>query len=316
MPPVIPRSSVDSSLAALAAGRHRDPFSVLGPHSLGKEPGVVIRAFNPAAREIAVRIMGTGELHPMGRGLNEGLFEVVLPGTEIPDYRLRITFRGDHVVEIDDPYRYGQVLTGFDLHLIGEGTHRRVYQKLGAHRITVGTTVGVHFAVWAPNADRVSVIGDFNGWDGRVHAMRLLAPAGIWEIFIPELPDGEKYKYEIRTPGGALLKKTDPYGVAFEAPPQTASIVRDISRYQWGDSAWMASRGEQGGWLGRPMSVYEVHLGSWARVPEEGERFLTYRELADRLVPYVKDLGFTHIELLPVMEHPFSGSWGYQVTGF
>jgi 1,4-alpha-glucan branching enzyme len=146
--------------------------------------------------------------------------------------------------------------------------------------------------------------------------MRLLAPAGIWEIFIPELPDGEKYKYEIRTPGGALLKKTDPYGVAFEAPPQTASIVRDISGYQWGDSAWMASRGGQGGWLDRPMSVYEVHLGSWARVPEEGERFLTYRELADRLVPYVKDLGFTHIELLPVMEHPFSGSWGYQVLGF
>src|SRR5207244_5119130 len=163
-----------------------------------------------------------------------GIFEVRLQDS-VPDYRLRITFPADHIVEIDDPYRYGRVLTDFDLHLLGEGTHHRAFEKLGAHRITVGATAGVHFAVWAPNADRVSVVGDFNGWDGRVHAMRLLAPGGIWEIFIPALGDGEKYKFEIRAKGGAILKKTDPYGVAFEVPTQSAAIVHEISRYEWHD---------------------------------------------------------------------------------
>src|SRR5207302_2961127 len=199
-------------------------------------------------------------------------------------------------LEIDDPYRYGRVLTDYDLHLLGEGTHYRSFEKLGAHRIQVGTTAGVHFAVWAPNADRVSVIGDFNAWDGRVHAMRLLLPNGIWEIFVPDLPEGEKYKFEIRTKTGAILKKTDPFGLAFEVPPNAAAIVRDISHYQWRDSAWMSARRERAIWLDRPLAIYEAHLGSWARVPEEGNRFLTYRELAYRLVPYVKDLGFSHVE--------------------
>jgi 1,4-alpha-glucan branching enzyme len=162
----------------------------------------------------------------------------------------------------------------------------------------------------------VSLVGDLNGWDGRVTPMRLLVPNGIWEIFIPDLADGEKYKFEIRAKSGALLKKSDPFGFAFEVPPQSASIVRDISRYQWHDQEWLAARPAHGGWLDRPAAFYEVHLGSWARVPEEGNRFLTYREMAHRLVPYVKEMGFTHIELLPVMEHPFSGSWGYQVLGF
>jgi 1,4-alpha-glucan branching enzyme len=173
----------------------------------------------------------------------------------------------------------------------------------------------VHFAVWAPNADRVSVIGDFNGWDGRVTPMRFLT-GGVWEMFVPDFPDGEKYKFEIRTRSGAILKKTDPFARAFEAPPQTAAIVRDVSTYVWRDDDWIAARPACGAWLDRPVSTYEVHLGSWARVPEEGNRFLTYRELAHRLVPYVKGMGYTHIELLPVMEHPFSGSWGYQVLGF
>jgi 1,4-alpha-glucan branching enzyme len=248
------------------------------------------------------------------------VYEAVVPGdAKRPtalDYRLRVTFPGDHIVEVDDPYRYGRVLSDFDLHLLAEGTHYRAFDKLGAHRLAVGTTTGVHFAVWAPNADRVSVVGDFNGWDGRVHAMRHLMPNGIWEIFIPDLRDGEKYKFEIRTHAGALLKKSDPFGFSFEAPPQSAAVVRDITRYQWGDREWMAARPARGGWLSDAMAIYEVHLGSWARVPEEGNRFLTYREMADRLVPYVKSMGFTHIELLPVMEHPFSGSWGYQVLGF
>jgi 1,4-alpha-glucan branching enzyme len=220
------------------------------------------------------------------------------------------------VIELDDPYRYGRVLSDFDLHLFGEGTHLRAFEKLGAHRIHVGSTIGVHFAVWAPNAARVSVVGDFNGWDGRVHAMRFLSPNGVWEIFVPDLPDGEKYKFEIRTGTGALVKKSDPFGFAFEVPPQSASIVHDISHYEWRDEAWMTARATHHEWLAEPMSIYEVHLGSWARVPEKGARFLTYRELASRLVSYAKEMGFTHIELLPVMEHPFSGSWGYQVLGF
>jgi 1,4-alpha-glucan branching enzyme len=209
-----------------------------------------------------------------------------------------------------------RVLTDYDLHLFGEGTFLRAFEKLGAHRVTAGGMVGIHFAVWAPNAAQVSLIGDFNGWDVRVHPMRNLGPSGVWEIFIPGLADGEKYKYEIRTRSGAVLKKADPYGVSFEVPPQSASVVRDISNYIWHDAEWMATRDSFNSWLERPMSVYEVHLGSWARVPEDANRFLTYRELADRLVPYVQESGFTHVEFLPVMEHPFSGSWGYQVLGF
>ena len=294
-----------------------DPFASLGPHV--EDGRTVVRAFHPAVRSMEIRETATGALRPMTKRDLAGLYEARVdapPSAGPPDYRLRLTFPDNHVLEIDDPYRYGRVLSDFDLHLLGEGAHFRLHEKLGAHRITIGSTTGVHFAVWAPNAARVSLIGDFNGWDGRVHPMRLLAPAGVWELFIPDLPDGEKYKFEIRTRAGVLLKKTDPFGVAFEVPPQSASIVRDISGYAWRDEAWVAARRARGAWLDQPMTTYEVHLGSWARVPEEGNRFLTYREMAARLVPYVKDMGFTHIELLPVMEHPFSGSWGYQVLGF
>jgi 1,4-alpha-glucan branching enzyme len=310
--------SLDPALAALINGVSRDPFAALGPHPDEHGTGCVVRAFHPAAQAIEIHLVPAGERRPMTRRHPAGLFEIHLD--EPSDYRLRIAYPADHDadhnVEIDDPYRYGRVLTDFDLHLLSEGTHHRAFEKLGAHRITVGTTTGVHFAVWAPNADRVSLIGDFNGWDGRVYPMRLLAPAGLWEIFIPNLPDGERYKFEILTKSGDLLKKSDPFGISFEVPPQSASIVRDISGYAWQDGAWMRRRREQGGWLDRPMAIYEVHLGSWARVPDDGNRFLTYAELAHRLVPYVKEMGFTHIELLPVMEHPFSGSWGYQVLGF
>jgi 1,4-alpha-glucan branching enzyme len=305
--------AVDRSLAALASGRNRDPFAVLGPHPA--ERGFIVRAIQPAARKIEFHDLSTGAIAPMTPLDDTGIFELTIDADRVPDYRLRITVT-DHTFEVDDPYRYGRVLTDFDLYLLGEGTHYRAFEKLGAHRTHVGSAVGVHFAVWAPNADRVSVVGDFNGWDGRVHPMRLLAPAGVWELFIPNLPDGEKYKFEIRTNTGALLKKSDPFGFAFEIPPSTASVVRDISGYIWQDAEWMAKRHEHGGWLDRPLAVYEVHLGSWMRVPEEGRRFLSYRELAARLVPYVKGLGYTHIELLPVMEHPYSGSWGYQVLGF
>jgi len=209
------------------------------------------------------------------------------------------------------PPRSRQILTDYDLHLFNEGTHYRAWQKFGSHRTTVDGVSGVHFAVWAPNARRVSVIGDFNRWDGRTHVMTSLASSGVWEIFVPGLTEGACYKYEVH-----LLEKADPYAQRFEVPPNSASIIWTEGRYEWGDQEWLRDRPSFAGWHERPMSIYEVHLGSWRRIPEEGNRFLSYRELAETLVPYVREMGYTHIELMPVMEHPFSGSWGYQVIGF
>jgi 1,4-alpha-glucan branching enzyme len=309
------KSQSENALAAVAEGRHSDPFSVLGPHVVGNR--LVIRACLPGAETVAVAFNGRGGPAPMQRRHPAGLFEASVPhdGGELPDYRLHAKYRGDHTAEIDDPYRYGRVISDYDLYLFGEGNNIRVYQKFGAHPMTLGEAAGVHFAVWAPNAQRVSTVGDFNNWDGRVHPMRALGSAGVWEIFIPGVAPGQRYKFEIRTPQGGLLVKTDPFGFAFEVPPLSASIVY-ADDYQWQDDEWMRRRAELDSWFRRPMSVYEVHLGSWMRVPEDGDRYLTYRELAERLIPYVRDMGYTHIELLPVMEHPFSGSWGYQVTGF
>jgi 1,4-alpha-glucan branching enzyme len=308
----------DAHVRALVSATCTDPFGVLGPHGLtiDDRPAVVVRTLQPAARKVEL-LVGSQALE-MDRCHAAGLFELVQEQADLgTPYRFRTTYPDGHVIETDDPYRYGRVLTDFDLHLLGEGTHARAYDRLGAHRVTLGSTTGVHFAVWAPNAERVSVLGDFNGWDGRVHPMRLLMPNGIWELFIPDLPDGERYKYEIRSRnGGVVSQKADPFGFFFEMPPASASIVWDLDKHQWRDQEWMQSRPERNHWMDRPMAVYEVHLGSWRRVPERHHGFLTYRELAEQLVPYVKEMGFTHIELLPVMEHPFSGSWGYQVIGF
>ena len=303
----------DSALQALAEARHADPFAVLGPHADSR--GVVIRALVPTAERITLTRNGSGSVE-MERRHPAGIFEAVLPGaTEIPDYRLRVVYRGGSTSEIDDPYRYGRVLTDYDLYLFGEGKHTRIYEKLGAHPMTIGIAAGVHFAVWSPNAKRLSVVGDFNAWDGRRHPMRSLGASGVWEIFIPGLAVGEKYKFEILSRYGEVLLKSDPFGFAFELPPQNASVVA-APAYEWKDTEWMRTRESAASWFHRPMAVYEVHLGSWARIPEEGNRYLTYTELAARLIPYVKEMGYSHIELLPVMEHPFSGSWGYQVIGF
>ncbi len=209
------------------------------------------------------------------------------------------------------------MLTEFDLYLFGEGTLHRAYEKLGAHRREVDGRTGVHFAVWAPNAEAVSVIGDFNGWDPRSHSMRNLGASGIWETFIPDVGNGDRYKYEIRSRiSGERLQKADPYGVFFESDASGAAIVWDLNRYTWRDADWMRERPAKNAWLDRPMSIYELHLGSWKRSTERAGNPLTYRELSQELVPYVKEMGYTHIELLPVLEHPFAGSWGYQVTGF
>lgn len=308
-------------IAALERGTNADPFAVLGPHQETRdgEPALLVRFFNPEAEE--VDLLAAVESAPvrMVRREHTDLFEAVLRGwlgdPLALDYRLHVRWKDGRTTDVDDAYRFGRVLTDFDLHLTAEGTQLRAYEKLGAHVIQFGPVSGVHFAVWAPNAQRVSVVGDFNRWDGRVHAMRLLQPHGVWEIFIPGLGPGEKYKFELRTKSGAVFTKTDPYAMRFELPPRSASIVVGDDRYSWHDEAWMADRRRHNSWLDEPMSIYEVHLGSWAR-GADGERFLSYRELADRLVPYVQRMGFTHIELLPVMEHPFAGSWGYQVVGF
>jgi 1,4-alpha-glucan branching enzyme len=299
-------------LQALAEARHADPFSILGPHI---EPaGVVVRAILPTAERVSILPNG-GRPVDMTRRHAAGVFEGTLPGAkEIPDYRLRVSYVGG-TFEIDDPYRYGRVLTDYDLYLFGEGKHTRIYDKLGAHLMTIGSAAGAHFAVWAPNAARVSVVGDFNAWDGRRHPMRSVGASGVWEIFIPGVTVGERYKFEILTRFGEVILKSDPFGFAFELPPLNASIVW-APNYEWRDHGWMTSRESMGSWFQRPVAVYEVHLGSWARRGDAGEQYLSYAELAGRLIPYVKEMGYTHIELLPVMEHPFSGSWGYQVIGF
>ena len=306
---------------ALERGTNADPFAILGPHAeaVDGQPALVVRFFDPGAESVEWLTAGAAAGVPMARRPGSDVFETVVRGWAgdllALDYRLRITWKDGRVADVDDAYRFGRILSDYDLHLLGEGTQLRAYEKLGAHDMALGPMAGVHFAVWAPNADRVSVVGDFNRWDGRVNPMRLLLPHGVWEIFIPGIGQGEKYKFELRSKTRVVFTKADPYAMRSELPPRSASIVWGAGRYEWGDQAWMDGRPSQNGWLDRPMSIYEVHLGSWAR-GEDGERFLSYRELADRLVPYVRDLGFTHVELLPVMEHPFAGSWGYQVIGF
>jgi 1,4-alpha-glucan branching enzyme len=304
-----------ADIEAIVRGSHSDPFAVLGPHQVGD--GLAIRVFRPRARSVELRTLPAVAAPQLFRRIHaEGLFEIVVPAAarERFDYKIRITWEDGSVSEVDDPYRYGPVITGFDLHLLGEGTHFQAFDKLGARRITHGIRDGVHFAVWAPNARRVSVVGNFNAWDGRVHPMRALRPGGYWEIFIPDLGAGDPYKFEVNGADGSRVLKADPCGRYFETPPATASIVWDSPGYDWQDAAWIADRKRVDQWKRLPMSVYEVHLGSWQRGSDGGR--LTYRELAERLVPYVKEMGFTHVELLPVMEHPYTGSWGYQVIGF
>ena len=297
---------------------HYDPYSVLGLHVIQQrgKPVVAVRAFLPDAAEAFVVDAATGEAFEMTKIIEEGFFEVVLAKrTAYFPYRLRKRLAGGLEEEFNDSYAFLPTLTDFDLYLFNSGDHHQVYEKLGAHFAEVNGIGGVEFAVWAPNARSVSVIGDFNGWDRRKHAMRVLGSSGVWEIFVPGLAEGELYKFQIKTRPGFVLDKTDPYGTDMETRPRTASRVNFLRKYEWRDAAWLERR-RASDHLGEPVSIYEVHVGSWARIPEEGNRWLTYRELADRLIPYVKERGFTHIELLPIMEHPFDASWGYQVTGY
>ena len=242
-------------------------------------------------------------------------FEAQFPGqTEIFPYQIRTLDKAGQEHQGPDPYSFLPVLGDLDLQLFNEGNHLRTYEKLGAHIMEVGGVRGVLFAVWAPNAMRVSVIGDFNNWDGRRHPMRERGSSGIWELFVPGLAEGEKYKYEIKTQYNTILQKTDPQGFAAEMRPKTASVVWDISKHVWDDEAWLDRRAASDP-LREPMAIYEVHLGSWMRVPETND-YLSYRDLADKLAAYVKQEGYTHVELLPITEHPLDASWGYQVTGY
>ena len=284
-----------------------DPHAYLGAHAV--KGGVMVRAYRPDAESIRVLPMGV----ELDQRDGNGVFEGVVKGAELPlEYELQVSYpTGDSYV-LRDPYSFLPTLGELDVHLAGEGRHEELYARLGAHPRVVDGIGGVSFAVWAPNASSVSVVGDFNGWDGRLHPMRSLGASGIWEIFIPDLRSGMKYKFELRTSRGKLRIKADPFAFRTEVPPRNASVVFD-SAYDWRDADWLAARESP---LARPVSIYEVHLGSWRLNPLEGNRPLTYAELGEELAEYVSSLGFTHVELLPVMEHPYAPSWGYQVTGY
>ncbi len=297
---------------AIVNGDHDDPFRYLGPQRSGDD--YVIRAFLPEAETAQVVEPQTKRvLAELERVHEAGLFIGRLKSGKRPDYRLSVDWHG-HRVEIDDPYRFPPWLGELDILLLAEGKHLDAYQKLGAHPTVMEGVDGVAFAVWAPNARRVSVVGDFNNWDGRRHPMRLQHGCGVWEIFIPGLGQGERYKYEIKGQDGVVLPlKADPVAFYAERPPMTSSIIYADGSVTWNDTAWMDRRGKACD-RSAPVAIYEVHLGSWRRKPEDGNRYLTYRELAEELVPYVCGLGFTHLELMPISEYPFDGSWGYQPT--
>ena len=300
----------------LAARTAANPHSYLGAHPDGGD-GVIVRAFRPAARAVRVRTAGgaAAELAPVGP---EGVFEGIVDGAQLPlEYELEVDYGEEGgTFTIGDPYRFLPTLGEMDIYLAGEGRHEELYAKLGAHVTEHQGVRGTAFAVWAPSARSVSVVGDFNSWDGRLNPMRSLGSSGIWELFLPGVASGAKYKYEILTQAGEIRLKADPLAFATELPPLTASQVYE-SQHTWNDAEWLERRhATPKNHLDEPVSIYEVHLGSWRLNPLEGNRSLNYLELADELSAYARDMGFTHIELMPVMAHPFSGSWGYQVTGY
>jgi 1,4-alpha-glucan branching enzyme len=301
---------IDQTLLALTEARMHDPFQVLGLHPATDGQGYLLRVYRPLAREVAVKVGGRFRL--LKRSGPPGVFELAIADGKIA-HDIPYTLRVDGVSACDT-YAFPPEPSAHDLHIFNEGRNYQTYRMLGAQPETRKQVAGVRFRVWAPNAARVSVVGDFNQWDGRVDPMASLGASGVWELFIPGLAAGALYKYELRyRDTGMVARKTDPYGRQFEYRPATASRVAAAPAHQWGDQEWMARRGSWD-WLHAPLSIYEVHPGSWMRHPGGG--FYNYRELAGRLVPYARDLGYTHIEFMPLMEHPLDESWGYQCTGF
>jgi 1,4-alpha-glucan branching enzyme len=304
----------EGAVEAIVGAYHGDPFSILGQHHVGDQ--IAVRVFRPDARAVTVRDEATGATYPALQIHPGGFFEAVIEGAQQRIlYQLDFTSHDGHEWSEYDPYSFGIMLGPLDLHLFAEGTHWELYDKLGAHLTEFGGVRGTSFHVWAPNAQRVSVVGEFNGWDGRRNSMRKLLGCGVWEIFLPGVEEGAHYKFEVKQSHGGIVLKSDPFAFFGQHGKATASLVFDLKRYTWDDAEWMESRKDKV-WHQSAMSIYEVHLGSWQRKVEEGNRYLSYRELADTLLPYVVEMGYTHLELLPVAEHPFDGSWGYQVTGY
>jgi len=299
-------------------GLNRDPHVVLGMHRA--DGRVVVRVFNPHSASVMVKGLHNGSLYPMEMTDERGFHQVMIDEPDLFPYQLVHTTREGNTYTTYDPYSFLPTLSDYDTYLFNRGNHHRIYEKLGCHMREINGIKGASFAVWAPCAKRVSVVGSFNQWDGRIHQMRMLGSSGVWELFIPGLCPGDIYKFEIKTPSDELYIKADPYAFCAERPPKTASVIYDDRNdYEWNDRAWMERRAKEPV-FDKPVNIYEVHAGSWQQEPdpelETGYSGLPYRRLADRLIPYVKAMGYTHIELLPIMEHPYDGSWGYQVTGY
>ena len=328
------KTTVDiKEIKRIINSEYRDPFSILGMHQVEvktdskvksrskteatEKKGLAVRAFLPQAEEVyVVDAEKPDKKYKMDKILEEGFFELTMFNRKnFFKYLLHIVDTAGNVQVTADPYSFWPVLSEYDLYLFNQGTNHRIYEKMGAHLCEIDGINGVLFSVWAPTAKRVSVVGNFNMWDGRRHQMRVLGSSGVWEIFIPDLSSGEVYKYEIKTHRNEVMLKADPYAFYAELKPATASKIYDIDKYNWNDKNWIQDR-QSANIFERPISIYEVHLGSWERIAEEGNRYLTYKEYVDRLIPYVKEMGYTHIELMPVCEHPFDGSWGYQITGY
>jgi len=305
--------TVTDDLDRLARRELADPHAILGAHPAAD--GVVVRALRPGASAVRVRVAGETvaslePVHPVG------IFEGLVAGASLPlRYELEASYPAAPTWTTSDAYSFPPTLGDMDVYLAGEGRHEELYSRLGAHPRELEGVAGTAFAVWAPAARAVSVVGEFNFWDGRMNPLRSLGSSGIWEVFLPGVGPGAHYKYEILTQSGEIRSKADPYAFETEVPPKTASVVH-LPRHEWADGEWMRRRAESSAPLDEPMSIYEVHLGSWRLNPLEGNRPLSYLELADELSAYVTDMGFTHVELLPVMAHPFTGSWGYQVSGY
>ncbi len=310
------------AIEAIIKTDHHDPFQILGMHETEykKKPTVVVRAFLPDSIKAEVVDVVNGETFAMNRLHDAGFYEgIITSRKQVFAYRLKSHYPNGASAEFYDSYCFLPTIGETDRYLFNEGNHHQIYEKLGAHirffDYADSKLGGISFGVWAPNAKRVSVVGDFNGWDGRRHVMRSLGNSGIWEIFIPGLQTGQNYKFEIKMQSGVLIEKADPYAFYAEVRPKTASKIYDLSGYEWKDESWLHNRAGKD-WKREPVSIFECHLGSFMRKLEEGNRFMTYRELAPLIVDYVKKLGYTHVELLPVTEHPLDMSWGYQVTGY
>jgi 1,4-alpha-glucan branching enzyme len=304
----VSKPALPDPLLQIAEARHHDPFAVLGRQR--ERDKTLLRLFMPHAEQVV--LADTGQ--PIPRREGSDFFELKLSDDNLArPYRLEWADKFGNKTITHDPYSFSPQLPDFDIHLFSEGKHRHAYRFFGSHLHNAEGVDGVLFAVWAPNANRVSVVGDFNQWDGRCHPMRSRGGSGVWELFIPDICTGALYKFEVRTSHGDISLRTDPYGNHFQTRPETASIVIPDSDYVWNDHPWLNKR-KNTDWQQQPMSVYEVHLGSWQR--DENGNFLNYRQLAQRLCEHVKNTGFTHIELLPVTEHPLDGSWGYQTTGY